>query len=264
MLSLSEICQNTIELSKAVGIFLKDERSTIKTSEIEFKGRSNDLVSRADKEAEVRFIEGLTPLISEAGFIAEEGTSSKEGEHYNWIIDPLDGTTNYLYGIPCYCTSVALMHNDEIVLGVIYDPERNECFSAFKGSGAFLNGELIGVSNQDDFSKSLIATGFPYDNKGRQKAYLEMLEKVNTETRGIRRLGSAAIDMAYVAAGRFDAFYEYGLNPWDCAAGAIIIREAGGDVTDFWGGQTQIFGRTLVCSNGLIQESMLDITKDWS
>jgi len=251
------------EVSREVGSFLKNERESIKETDIEFKGRTNDLVSRADKEAERIFVEALEQLIPDAGFIAEEGTSTKKGDRFNWIIDPLDGTTNYLYGIPCYCTSVALIDGDELILGVIYDPERDECFSATKGQGAHLNGQEIKVSKQADLSKSLIATGFPYDNRGRQRQYLNILEEVNSKTRGIRRLGSAALDLAYVACGRFDAFYEYGLNPWDCAAGALIIKEAGGEVTDFKGGSNFIFGSNILSSNKLVHSGMLGFTKSW-
>jgi len=251
------------ELSREVGLFLKNEQDYIHEADIEFKGRTNDLVSRADKEAETLFVEALELIIPEAGFIAEEGTSTRKGDRFNWIIDPLDGTTNYLYGIPCYCTSVALIDGDELILGVIYDPERNECFSAVKGKGARLNEEPIHVSRQENLSKSLIATGFPYDNRGRQREYLDILEKVNGNTRGIRRLGSAALDLAYVACGRFDAFYEYGLNPWDLAAGALIIKEAGGQVSDFKGGENYLFGNSLLSSNGKIYSDMLLFTQNW-
>ncbi len=226
-----------------------------------FKGRSNDMVSRADKEAEIQFVEFLEKLLPASGFIAEEGTSNKRGDEFNWIIDPLDGTTNYLYGIPCFCTSVALLQDDQLVLGVIYDPVHDECFSAALGRGAQLNSRRISVSSQSEFSNSLVATGFPYDIKGRQADYMQLLAKVNSKTRGIRRLGSAALDMAYVACGRFDAFYEYGLKPWDCAAGALIIKEAGGRVSDFLDGENYVFGQTLLCDNGHIHSDMLQLTQ---
>ncbi len=252
-----------VALSKEVGHFLKSERVKITQQDIETKGRSNDLVSRADKEAERRFVDGLSAILPNAGFIAEEGTRTDRGERYNWIIDPLDGTTNYLYGIPCYCTSVALMDGNELAIGVIYDPERDECFAAERGKGATLNGQKIRVSIQSDLSKSLVAMGFPYDNKGKQAAYMKILAEVNTKTRGIRRLGSAALDLAYVACGRLDTFYEYGLSPWDCAAGALIVKEAGGNVTDFYGGADYVFGHSILSSNGQIHEAMLNFTKGW-
>jgi len=259
---LKQLLDQVIQISKETGQFLKNERLSIKTSEIEMKSGKNDLVSRADKEAERRFVKFLQKVLPDAGYIAEEGTGERADE-YNWIIDPLDGTTNYLFGIPCYCTSVALSQNGEILLGVIYDPERDECFSAAKGLGAHLNGEPIFVSKQEDLKLTLLATGFPYDNKGRQMDYLEILAKVNANSRGIRRLGAAAVDMAYVACGRLDGFYEYGLNAWDVAAGAIIIKEAGGKVSDFYGKQNYLFGDTLVCDNGLVHDDLVDLLMRW-
>ena len=152
-----------------------------------FKSQSNDLVSRADKEAERRFVSSLREILPEAGFIAEEGTAEPGNGDYHWIIDPLDGTTNYLYGIPFFCTSVALKHKNEIVLGVIYDPTHDECFSAAHGYGAFLNGRPMRVSEQTNFGHALVAMGFPYDKKGRLGAYLDILQRVTEDTRGIRR-----------------------------------------------------------------------------
>ncbi|MCA1761616.1 MAG: inositol monophosphatase [Flavobacteriales bacterium] len=260
---MSKILDSVIEISRTVGQFLKDEQKKIAAADVEMKGRANNLVSRADKEAEKRFVTFLANLYPDSGFIAEEGTSDKKGEEFNWIIDPLDGTTNYLYGIPCYCTSVALLQNGELVLGVIYDPEMNACFTAEKGKGAHLNGKKISVSMQDNLAHSLIATGFPYDDIGRQRAYLDILAEVNNHTRGIRRLGSAALDMAYVACGRFDAFYEYGLQPWDVAAGAVIVKEAGGTVSDFKGGDEYLFGKTLVCDNSILHKNVLGFLKNW-
>lgn len=260
---MSDILDAVVEISRSVGRFLKSEQKKIASADIEMKGQSNNLVSRADKEAEKRFVTFLANLYPDSGFIAEEGTSEKKGDEFNWIIDPLDGTTNYLYGIPCYCTSVALLKNGELVLGVIYDPELDACFTAEKGKGAFLNGKKITVSGQENIGHALLATGFPYDNAGRQRAYLDILAEVNSQTRGIRRLGSAALDMAYVACGRFDAFYEYGLQPWDVAAGAIIVAEAGGVVSDFKGGDAFLFGKTLVCSNKSLHTDVLGFLKDW-
>ncbi len=258
-----EMLQELIAISKDVGAYLLQEQSGIQSSDIVFKGRSNDMVSRADKEAERRFVEALSKLLPEAGFIAEEGTSKKVGEDYNWIIDPLDGTTNYLYGIPFFCTSVALRQKEEIILGVVYDPRHDECFSAAKGRGAHLNGKAIRVSAQEDFSKALVAMGFPYDHRGKMPQYLEILQEVNAASRGLRRPGAAALDMAYLACGRFEAFYEYGLNPWDIAAGALLIEEAGGRVSDFFGNPSFLFAETILCSNGSLHPSLMDILKVW-
>lgn len=260
---LKEILPGVIDLSFEVGNFLKSEQASLGLSDASFKGRSNDLVSRADKEAEKRFVAGLRALLPEAGFIAEEGTSTERGERFNWIIDPLDGTTNYLYGIPFWCTSVALRDGDEVVLGVIFDPTHAACFDAFRGGGARLNATPISVSDQADMGRALVAMGFPYDDRGRMRDYLNILEAVNTRTRGIRRPGAAALDMAYLACGRFDAFYEYNLNPWDVAAGDIIIREAGGAVSDFDGGGDYLFGKQILCTNGRIHESFLPLFEAW-
>lgn len=260
---MSNLLDQVIAISREVGQFLKYEQAKILESEIEYKDRSNDMVSRADKEAEQRFVDFLSQLLPDSGFIAEEGTSTKVGETYNWIIDPLDGTTNYLYGIPCYCTSVALRRKGELILGVIYDPTRDECFAAEKGKGATLNGSPIHVSKQDSLEKSLIATGFPYDDRDRDRQYIDILLAINAHSRGMRRLGSAALDMAYVACGRFEGFYEYGLNAWDVAAGAIIIQEAGGKVSSFIDGSDFIEVQTILCDNKLIHTDLLAFLKDW-
>lgn len=259
----TELLQPLIDLSIAVGTYLRAEQSQIQSSDVLFKGRSNDMVSRADKEAERRFVEGLSQMLPEAGFIAEEGTSTRVGEEYNWIIDPLDGTTNYLYGLPFYCTSVALKKGNAVVLGVIYDPVHGECFSAARDQGAHLNGVPIQVSGQSDLSRGLIAMGFPYDHRGKMPLYLDILEKVNAASRGLRRPGAAALDMAYLACGRFEAFYEYGLNPWDVAAGSLLIEEAGGRVTDFFGGPDFLFGETILCSNGPLHLPMMELLRQW-
>ena len=191
----------------------------------------------------------LSTLIDDAGFIAEEATSSKIGEKYNWIIDPLDGTTNFIHGLPIYCVSIALQEDDEIVLGVIFEPNMNECFYAWKGSEAYLNGEVISVSSAKRMEDSLLATGFPYWDFNRMDAYLRILKDFTARTRGIRRIGSAAVDLAYVACGRFEAFYEYSLKPWDIAAGAFIIEQAGGVVTDFQGNRDLVSGKEILAAN---------------
>lgn len=262
-MSDSELLIEVIKISRKVGAFLLEEQAKILTSEIEFKGRSNDMVSRADKEAEQQFVTFLEKELPEAGFTAEEGTSTRTGKVFNWIIDPLDGTTNYLYGLPCFCTSVALEMHGELVLGVIYDPTRDECFTAEKGKGAFLNGQSINVSQHERLDQALVAMGFPYDDLGRQTEYLNILSSVIANSRGMRRLGSAALDMAYVACGRFDVFYEYGLHPWDCAAGAVLIHEAGGKVSDFKNGSEFLENQTILSDNGLLHEEMLEYLKDW-
>jgi myo-inositol-1(or 4)-monophosphatase len=248
------LLQKLIQVSKEVGDFIKAQQ--LSPNEIEEKS-FNNLVSRVDKEAEQKFVSRLSQLLPDAGFIAEEGTGSPIDGGYNWIIDPLDGTTNFIHNIPFYCTSVALHGPDGLVLGVIYEPHLKECFSAIRGEGAWLNEKPIRVSSASELSKTLLATGFPYDDFGRQEAYMELLKDFTTNTRGIRRLGSAALDLAYVACGRCDAFYEYGLNPWDVAAGILIVEEAGGKVTGFQESDDPIFGADILSSNGQVHEQLV-------
>ena len=243
------LCHEVIALSKEVGQFMKEENKKIRTGDVESKEHFNSLVTYVDKTVEEKVIAKLSTLIEDAGFIAEEGTSSKIGEKYNWIIDPLDGTTNFIHGLPIYCVSIALQEDDEIVLGVIFEPNMNECFYAWKGSKAYLNGEVISVSSAKRMEDSLLATGFPYWDFNRMDAYLRILKDFTARTRGIRRIGSAAVDLAYVACGRFEAFYEYSLKPWDIAAGAFIIEQAGGVVTDFQGNRDLFSGKEILAAN---------------
>lgn len=230
----------------------------VAVEEVETKSLNN-LVSYVDKESERRFVEGLSALLPDSGFIAEEGTGKPVDGGLNWIIDPLDGTTNYLHHLPCWCTSVALHGPDGLLLGVIYDPNRDECFSAIKGGGAFCNGEAIEVSKAERLSHSLLATGFPYDDFSRQEGYMKLFAELMRNSRGLRRLGSAALDLAYVARGTFEVFYEYGLNPWDVAAGILIVEEAGGKVTGFGEGVDPIFGEELIASNTKVHREMQEM-----
>jgi myo-inositol-1(or 4)-monophosphatase len=188
-------------------------------------------------------------LVPGSGFIAEEGTSTQTGNIYNWIIDPLDGTTNFIHGIPCFAISIALMRDKELVMGIIYEVNMDECFYAWEGSKAYLNGKEISVSKAATLSDSLIATGFPYYDYSRMKEYMEVFDHFMKHTHGLRRLGSAATDLAYVACGRFEGFYEYSLQAWDVAAGAFLVQQAGGKVTDFSGGNNFIFGKEIIAGN---------------
>ena len=221
----------------------------------------NNLVTFVDKESERRFVEGLSAILPEAGFVAEEGTGEKKENGLNWVIDPLDGTTNFVHKVPVWCTSIGLCDGNEPIAGVIFDPNSKESYKAWKGGGAFLNDKPIRVSTIDFLGSSLLATGFPYDDFGREEQYIKLFRDLMRNTRGMRRLGSAALDMAWTACGRFEAFYEYGLKPWDVAAGAIIVREAGGKVTEFKGGNNPVFGEDLICSNGAIHEQLTATVK---
>lgn len=250
-LKLEEICTEVYRLCREVGAFIQVQRDEVRAGDIETKSL-NSLVSYVDKEAEKQIIARLEKLIPESGFIAEEGSSSKVGERYNWIIDPLDGTTNFLHQIPVYSISIALQDRDELVLGLVYEISRQECFCAWQGAGAYLNGETIQVSPTAKLADSLLATGFPYYDFKRLEKYFEVLMHLAQNSRGIRRMGSAAVDLAYVACGRFDGFFEYSLNPWDVAAGAFIVQQAGGQVGDFSGGENWLHGKEIVVGNAAI------------
>jgi len=254
--SYRHLCQFTCDVARSAGKFIAEERKNFDASKIETKGL-HDLVSYVDRTSEQRIVAGLQEVLPESGFIAEEGTSTRKGERFNWVIDPLDGTTNFIQGVPVYAISIGLLDNNELVLGVVYEVGRDECFYAWKDGGAYLNRKPIHVSDRNDIQDALLATGFPYNDFSKLDGYLEFLKWTMKNARGVRRLGSAATDLAYVACGRFDAFWEYDLKPWDVAAGALIVKEAGGKVTDYKGGEDFLFGREIVASNGLLDELLL-------
>ncbi|CAN5153075.1 inositol monophosphatase family protein [soil metagenome] len=257
---LRKLCEQVQIISMRIGKFIREERTKITVSDIENKG-SADFVSYVDKTSEERFVEALGKLFLDAGFIAEENSSYIKKEIYNWVIDPLDGTTNYLQGIPCFATSVALLENGKPVLGVVFEINLNECFYAWKSGGAWLNGKRIFVAAKKALQSSLVATGFPYQPQDWHDQYIALFSDVQSSTIGMRRIGSAATDIAYVACGRFDAYYEKGIHAWDVAAGALLITEAGGIVSDFSNGEDYIFGREFVCGNKMIHPELLNKIK---
>lgn len=259
-INLQTLCQDVCHLSKEVGVFIKNEGEKFSSMKVEVKGK-NDFVSYVDKTSEKRIVEKLAILLPKAGFIAEEGTSTKKGEIYNWIIDPLDGTTNFIHGIPCFAISIGLMKDKELILGVIYEINLDECFYAWEGSKAYLNGKEISVTKTAKLADSLLATGFPYYDYNRMDQYMELFKYFMKNTHGLRRLGSAATDLAYVACGRFEGFYEYSLQPWDVAAGSFIVQQAGGKVTDFKGEANYIFGKEIVAGNSACFDEFLDVVK---
>jgi myo-inositol-1(or 4)-monophosphatase len=198
--------------------------------------RHNDFVTEVDREAEAAIIEIIGKAYPAHGILAEEsGRIGREDAEYVWIVDPLDGTTNFIHGFPQYSVSIALQHRGQITQGVVFDPTKNELFTASKGRGAFLNDRRIRVSRRASLKESLVGTGFPYREMDDFDQYMRMFAAVTRETAGIRRPGSAALDLAYVACGRYDAFWELGLSPWDMAAGALMVTEAGGLVADLAG-----------------------------
>ena len=254
--SVEQLTKKVIEIAKEAGEFIRQQRKTFTPDKIEFKGL-NDLVSYVDKTAEEIIVAGLQQVLPEAGFITEEKTINKLGARYNWIIDPLDGTTNFIHGLPVYSVSIALQEYDELVIGVVYEINQDECFYAWKGSKAYLNGNVIKVSSCNCIDESLLATGFPYYDFKKQPAYIALFTDLMKSCHGLRRLGSAAVDLAYTACGRFDAYYEYNLNPWDVAAGILIVRQAGGDVVNFKGGDEILNSRELLATNGKVTGEML-------
>ncbi len=261
-MNIPHVIDEVASLSRSVGKFILEERSGFSQEKVEFKKSSSDLVSYVDKTAEEKLVAGLKDLIPKAGFLTEESTVEQKKEEYTWIIDPLDGTTNFVHGIPVFAVSVGLLHHEKVVGGVVYEINRDECFYASEGNGAFLNGAPINVSRAETIEESLFSTGFPYYNFEKLEEYLAILNQLMKNSHGLRRMGSAATDLAYVACGRFEAFFEYNLNPWDVAAGIIIIQEAGGEVTDFKGGDDFLFGREIV-AGGPVQKELLSIIQNF-
>ncbi len=250
-MNLQDLTQQVIHIAKEAGQFIRSERQIFNYQNVEVKGL-NDLVSYVDKTSEKMIVEKLANVFPEAGFIVEENTKS-DTKSYNWIVDPLDGTTNFVHGIPCYAVSIALEYQGEIILGVVYEVAQDECFWAYKNGGAYLNGQKVQVSQRKNLSESLIATGFPIYNFSRLDSYLQVFTHLMKNTHGIRRIGAAAADLCYLACGRVDAFFEYNLNAWDVAAGALIVKEAGGQVTDFTLQNNWLFGKEIIASNALLK-----------
>jgi myo-inositol-1(or 4)-monophosphatase len=262
-MNLKEIQKSVREVCVEVGEFIYTEGANFDRSRIEQKTGFNNLVSYVDKEAERRLVKVLHAILPQAGFITEEGTvEQSKTKEYNWIIDPLDGTTNFLHGLPIYAISIGLSRGDKMVLGAIFHVVRKECFHAIENDDAYCNDQIIRVSTIPTLNESLLATGFPYYHFDKGEVYLDIIKEFLEHTHGIRRLGSAAIDLAYVAAGRLEGFFEYNLNPWDVAAGTLIVQQAGGKVTDFKGGNNFVFGGELCAGNGNVQGEMLKLIKD--
>lgn len=261
MINLVELEKEVVDLSREVSEFIAHEGATFDTSRIEQKESFNNLVSYVDKESERRIVKALQKILPGSGFLAEEGTSTPGTTGYRWIIDPLDGTTNFTHGLPPFAISIALAQENQVVLGVVHEVSRNESFHAISGQPAYCNDHVIQVSGVNQLSESLLATGFPYYHFNKTEEYLDIIKAFLEKSHGVRRLGSAATDLAYVACGRMEGFFEYNLNPWDVAAGGFIVQQAGGKVTDFRGGNNFLFGGEL-CASGHIHAEMIEIIKE--
>lgn len=252
-----------IEITMRVGNHIKTQQSALHTSDISSKGKA-DLVTVVDQTVEKILGETLQTLLPGSGFISEEQILQQGKKEFTWIIDPIDGTTNFVHGIPAYSISIALQEADQTILGLVYDVSHNECFYAVKGSGAFLNGNAIRASIRKPLENCLIGVGFNASGGKYLEENLACIAYLLHKTRGIRRMGSAALDLAYVASGRLDAFYQPGLKPWDIAAGDLIVQEAGGITSDFRGASVSFEDGNILASNAFIQKDMLDLLKSYS
>ena len=246
------------ELVYTVGEYIRTERTIFQQTSVEHKD-IHDMVSYVDKTSEKKLIEGLEHILPGAAIRAEESGVQHTSSSYTWIIDPLDGTTNFIHGIPHYCISIGLQAEGVLQAGWVYEICTDEMYTAVKGEGAFLNKKKIEVSPTADVSQCLIGTGFPVYAYSQLDSYLQVLKWMIENTRGVRRMGTAAFDLCMVASGRLQAYYEPDLNAWDVAAGALIVQEAGGKVTDFKGGNDFIDGEQILASNGYIHAPMLEV-----
>ncbi len=253
---LRKLVKLSRELARQAGKILLDKKN--KRGRVMLKGRV-DLVTDADLASENLIVDNIRKKFPDHAILAEEGHDKEVESEYRWIIDPLDGTTNYAHDFPFYCVSIGLEYKGEMVVGVVYDPERDEMFHAYQGGSAYLNKRKIMVSGQTNIEKSLLATGFPYDIGTSREDNLKQFRNFAKTARGVRRAGSAALDLCYLACGRFDGFWELKLHPWDTAAGIVIVTEAGGKVSNFEGKKYSIFDKYILASNGAIHNKMVKV-----
>ena len=247
------------EAAETAGTLVRE--SWLKPKEIDHKG-AIDLVTSVDRASERKIVEIIRRHFPGHSILAEEETDYQGAQdEYRWIIDPLDGTTNFAHSYPQFCVSIALEYDREVLLGLVYDPLRRECFRALKGQGATLNGSPIRVSAVTELDHALLATGFPYDRRENADYYLTFFKAFLTRSQGIRRAGAAALDLCYLACGRIDGFWELKLRPWDVAAGALIVAESGGRLTEFSGNEFSIRGSETLASNGAIHDEMIAVLR---
>ena len=259
MVDLKQLVEEVKKVAISTGHFLKEQRAAFDRSKVQEKG-PHDYVSYVDKASEERLVGQLSALLPEAGFVTEEKTTRQYTEEtYCWVIDPLDGTTNFIHDMAPYCVSIALRNRGEVLLGVVYEVCRNECYWAYKGGGAYLNDAPIHVTEIASIEQAQILLGFPYDSERFRPLVLRAIAQMYGTVGAERLLGSAAAELCYVAAGRAEGRIEGLLGPWDVAAGTLILSEAGGMTTDFSGGNTYLNGREVIASNGRIHEFLLKL-----
>lgn len=256
--NLSNYTKTAIKAAIAGGDVLKKYFN--KGIKVDYKGKI-DPVTIADKNSQKKILQIIKKNFPEHAILAEEENKNKITSEYCWIIDPLDGTVNFIHGVKVFSVSIALSYKGEIISGVVYAPLLDEFFVAEKDKGAYLNGKRIKISNINTLIKSLVVTGFPYYVQNDSSDILNLFDKILTRVQGLRRLGSAAIDLCHVACGRFEVFWEEGLKPWDVAAGSLIVTEAGGKITDYSNGNGYIFKETLLATNGKVHKNILQLLK---
>jgi len=251
--------RNFLETAKTAalesGKILLDNFGKVSKEEIRKKA-ATDFISFVDESSEKKIIEIIYSFFPHHTVLAEEGGVVDKKSDYVWIIDPLDGTTNYLHSVPVFAISIALQYKNNTVLGVVYDPVHNDLFYAEKGKGTFLNDKSVRISQTQELKESFIATGFPFKSKHKLRGYLDVFQDIFNSSIGMRRMGAAAIDLAYVACGKFDGFWEIGLAPWDVAAGSILISESGGKVSDFWNNENFKDSSYILATNSYIHQEM--------
>jgi myo-inositol-1(or 4)-monophosphatase len=255
---MSEFLDTAVVAAREAGAFLTSRFRHRLT--IEKKGEIN-IVTDVDRKSEELVRRIIKERFPDHAFKAEEGTETQNNSPYLWLVDPLDGTTNYAHGFPVFCVSVALLKDGELLAGCIYNPNLDECFTAERGSGACLNGQMIKVSQVQSLDSAFLATGFPYDIRETDETNLKEFAAFSVSSLAVRRAGSAALDLAYTACGRFDGYWEFKLSPWDIAVGILLVEEAGGKVTSWTGGKYELSRGEILASNGLIHDQMIDVLR---
>ncbi len=258
MLDLKQLTADVCRIATEAGFFLKEERKSFRRERVEEK-HAHDYVSYVDKESELRLVKALSALLPEAGFITEEGSATYQDEPYCWVIDPLDGTTNYIHDEAPYCVCIALRSKSELLVGVVYEVTRAECFYAWKGGNAYMNGEQIHVSDVKEVKNAFVITELPYNYDQYKPTALHLIDKLYGTVGGIRMNGSAGAAICYIASGRFDAWAEAFIGKWDYSAAALIVLEAGGRVTDFYENDHFIEGHHIIATNGYLHPLFLKL-----